>query len=371
MKIGILTQPIHWNYGGVLQCWALQKVLCSMGHEPVKLERRGKNPWPLVGRLPLSIAKTALWKLFGYRRDLSLRHIVEETINKASTISTRRLGMAVSRPLYTTKSLSMASREMDAFIVGSDQVWREEYSPAIEDFFFEYLDATDSRPRIAYAASFGKFIDPLSAEKLPHCREALRRFTAISVRENDGCEILRRDFGITDVPVVLDPTLLLTADDYRHIIKRVDNNPHITAYIIDNTPEKDKIIDSVAVEFNQTVDRLCVRTEYGAKGRSPIIQEWLQSIADSEFVITDSFHGTVFAILFSKPFITIANSVRGLGRFQSLLRPLGLEQNLMADFDSYKVNQNIIRRPIDYNKVHAALDIKRRMSVEFLYNSLR
>ncbi len=370
MKIGILTQPIHWNYGGVLQCWALQQVLRTMGHEPVKLERRSRDFRKFVLKQPFAIANTAFLKLLGRRRNISLSELTKEVFKELGRLPLNRLGITVSRNLCDGVSLREAAMDMDAFIVGSDQVWREEYSPAIEDFFLGFLDESDCRRRIAYAASFGKSTGAISAKRLGRCRELLSRFDAISVRENEGSEILSRDFGMDNVPVVLDPTLLLTAENYRTIVGKKKSLPHVTTYILDNTAEKNRIVGEIATNLSLPVDRLCVRYEKDASGRSPRIEEWLHSIASADFVVTDSFHGTVFAIIFSKPFLAIGNVYRGLDRFRTLLEPLGLSSRLIAGYSQYKDVKNRLYKTIDYSQVHVALDKQRQASISFLKAAL-
>lgn len=370
MKIGILTQPIHHNYGGILQNWALQQVLRRLGHEPLKLERKYGNPWPFVRRQPFAIAKTALLKLIGRRRDVSLRQLYDEMIWKCSRLPIGELSLAVSRPLYDATAVARASRSVDAFIVGSDQVWREEYSPSIEEFFLSFLDDADPRPRIAYAASFGKPSGAISDARLPRCRELLKRFRAVSVRESEGRDILARDFDHPDAPVVLDPTLLLTADDYRPIVARGHRQPHITSYILDSTPGKEAAIDAIASRLRLPADRLAVRYEAGARGRSPRVSRWLRSIATADFVVTDSFHGTVFAILFSRPFLAIGNAYRGIDRFRSLLEPLGLADRLILDPAAATARLDEFTRPVDYTEVHRRLDTLRDGSRRWLRAAL-
>lgn len=372
MKIGILTQPIHWNYGGILQNWALQQVLRRLGHEPLKLERKYRNPWPFVRRQPLAIAKTAAMKLIGRRRDVSLRQLYDEILWKCSRLPIGELGIAVSRPLYDAAAVGRAARSVDAFIVGSDQVWREEYSPSIEEFFLSFLDDADPRPRIAYAASFGKPSGAISDARLPRCRVLLQRFDAVSVRESEGRDILARDFDHPDAPVVLDPTLLLTADDYRPIVAQGRRQPHITSYILDSTPGKEAAIDAIASRLRLPADRLAVRYEAGARERSPRVSRWLRAIATADFVVTDSFHGTVFAILFSRPFLAIGNAYRGIDRFRSLLEPLGLADRLILDPAALDADTlgALLRRPVDYAEAHCRLDAERARSLDWLRAAL-
>lgn len=262
-------------------------------------------------------------------------------------------------------------RGYDAFIVGSDQVWREDYSPSITHFFLDFLSEGDKRPRIAYAASFGKSKDYISPENMPRCRELLHRFDAVSVREYEGLDILKRDFDYHKGVKVLDPTLLLSADDYREQIKEMDfldgTRPHISAYILDESEDKSAILAEVASRL-----KLPVKTFSGEfRGEKMLtVSQWLAEFEGADFVVTDSFHGCVFSIIFHKPFVAIANKDRGIDRFVSLLRDAGLEDRLIYSSDDFNTRKERLLVVPDYMAVEQRLSSLRKASLAFLFDVL-
>ena len=276
-----------------------------------------------------------------------------------------------TKPLYSDTEMRRAIQHnnYDAFIVGSDQVWREEYSPRIQSYFLDFLSESDKRKSIAYAASFGKERDYISPENMSECRRLLGRFDAVSVREAEGIDIVRRDFGREQVEKVLDPTLLLSEADYGRIIDARErrNEPYLATYILDQTNDKANIIGSVAAERGLSVNAIDIEVR---PGKMSTMSQWLSNFAYADFVVTDSFHGCAFSIIFGKPFIAIANPERGLGRFLSLLGDFGLMDRLVYGSDDFTARRRQLLAPIDYASVrqrHAAL---RQHSLTWLKTAL-
>lgn len=377
MKIAILTQPLHYNYGGVLQNWALQQVLTHLGHEPetIALHYSCVRTPKQVFLRTLSLFKTVLHKCLFVRSERKIHNPFGRRYSVgAFTCDDNFISHKIkSSPLlFCHKALLslVKRRQYDAFLVGSDQVWREEYSPRIETFFLDFLANNDCRKRIAYAASFGLEQDYISEEKLPLCKRLLQRFDAVSVREDGGLRIAREEFGRKDAIKVLDPTLLLNSEDYLRLIKPKDRNcgnAYVAAYILDDNKDKHKIVDSVSKARGKDVRTMSA----SFIGRDmPTISQWLANIAFADFVITDSFHGCVFSIIFRKPFIAIGNKLRGLDRFTSLLNEFGLSNRLILNYSDFQKNSASLTSAIDFTAVHNKLGSMRQHSLNFLTNAL-
>lgn len=377
MKIGILTQPLHRNYGGILQNWALQQVLKDMGHEPEMIFREYNAPKrsiSLIVKRCLSWGK-CLIKRYLFRQQTVFVHSPFARIYDTTRPRFADRGfikkISRTRELFDDRELrkEISRHNFEAFIVGSDQVWREEYSPRIETYFLDFLADDDSRPRIAYAASLGKDQDYISKEKLPACQKLIKKFNAVSVREYGAITALKRDFNYDFAVKVLDPTLLLTAEDYRAVIKDKDRNgrPHIAAYILDNNDDKNAILEDCAKTLSLAVDKFS--GEYDGKPMLTVSQ-WLANFDTADFVVTDSFHGCVFSIIFHKPFIAIANKERGLDRFISLLHDAGLEDRLVFSCNDFFKRKDGLLQHIDYNQIEKSLQKKRRDSFRFLDSGL-
>lgn len=371
MKIGILTQPLHCNYGGILQNWALQQVLLAMGHQPetIYLCYRKRPKGILLVVLFLSKIKCLMKKYLLGHDNVYIYPLSSLLYNPSvppyfdeeflrSICKTKRLPADVDLGRF------IETRGYDAFVVGSDQVWREDYSPAILRYFLDFLDLEDRRPRVAYAASFGKSKGYISEKYLPVCRKLLRRFDAVSVREYEGLEILERDFGYFKGVKVLDPTLLLSVEKYRTLIKDEDraHHPHIAAYILDTSKEIQRMLARLSSQFNiptKIFSAGCV------ENRMLTISQWLAEFENAEFVVTDSFHGSVFSIIFQKPFICLGNKNRGMERFHSLLEPLGLSDRLVSA-ESFSLPDS----DINWQQVNEKLEQMRISSRQFLTEAL-
>lgn len=378
MKIGILTQPLHLNYGGIIQNWALQQVLIGMGHRPemIFLSRGRHSRGGLLVMRCVSFVKSMVKRYLCGCKNVYLNSVFSPQYNPtvplyADANFVRHIHK--TRPLGTDDmdiGKYVASKGYDAFIIGSDQVWREEYSPSIFSFFLDFLSKTDNRLRIAYAASFGKAENYISGEKMPLCRDLLHRFDAVSVREYEGLRILERDFNYENGMKVLDPTLLLIADDYRKLIKRKDyvKKKHVASYILDSSMDKDAILTEVGLQLELPVKRFSGKS-HGKKMLT--VSQWLAEFESAGFVVTDSFHGCVFSIIFQKPFVAIANKERGIDRFLSLLHDTKLEKRLVYSMEEFMERKGELLVAPNYIEVEKRLALLRAMSLKFLSNALK
>lgn len=376
MKIGILTQPLHLNYGGVLQAWALQQVLKKMGHEPEIISRYYYVPILTVRRIIWQIIVTC-WSIFD--RIINKKTIIYNPFKRKygrwypgyCDYNFIKNNISCTKNLYSEKEFNewINNNHYDAFIVGSDQVWREAYSPCLNTFFLDFLHSDDSRKKIAYAASFGTEEGYITSNKIPRCKELLNRFDRVSVREDGALSIVKDVFNRNDVIKVLDPTLLLNAIDYKALINAQDNNKkgYIAAYILDSNNDIKKILEDLSSRFSLTVDVMSAM--YDGK-KMPTISQWLANIANSDFVITDSFHGCVFSIIFRKTFLVIGNTGRGLDRFNSLLGSFNLSNRIISSFNDYKEREMYLMLSIDYNSISENLKQLQKVSLKFLNDAL-
>lgn len=384
MKIAILTLPLIDNYGGILQCYALQTVLEGMGHQVTVLDRRGpRGSSGLIFRRFGSLVKCLLRKFVLGQKDIVLMAPWAEDyhIHKRPEAEGRgvkgirrfvRENIHLTKPLRSSKELAKWVRRYgyDCIVVGSDQVWREIYSPDIEDFFLGFLPEDDKRLKITYAASFGTADSPISEAHLANCVRLAKRFDALSVRERSGVEILKETFGL-EARLVLDPTLLLTAEQYRFHVES-ERTGGVVSYILDETEDKNSIMGQVAksLGLKETKVRISTRSADADTLLKPSVEEWLASFASADFVVTDSFHGCVFSIVNHKPFIAIANKDRGLERFTSLLGSFGLMDRLIFDSEEFDRKKRTLLQPVDYGAVNTQRHELVRGSLEYLVEAL-
>lgn len=365
MKIGILTLPLHTNYGGILQVYALQTVLERMGHEVCLIEKKRKPAQLPLRKAPLAYGKRIVMNLMGH----PLPIFYEQKINREKPIVQRNIDGFICK--YIKRRIindfpEIKETDFDVIIVGSDQIWRPKYSKYFKDKIERaYLDFSNewNIKRIAYAASFGTDKWEYTPKQTRRCGELLKHFDAVSVREASAVDLCYAHFGV-EAQHVLDPTLLLAKEDYIQLFENA-NTPKskgtLLNYILDETPEKTALINKIAKEKNLVPFRVNAKKDINLPVReriAPSIEQWLRGFYDAEFVVTDSFHACVFSILFNKPFLSMGNADRGMSRFTSLLSTFGLEQRMMTcptgDISEIKMDwdviNSILKSSIQYSK---------------------
>ena len=285
--------------------------------------------------------------------------------------------------LYTSKRfLDFVNQErFDAFVVGSDQVWRPCYSPHLPTYFLDFVKDNNRVKKTAYAASFGVDAWEFSESETKMAKRLAPLFDAISVREDSGVSLCKEYLNV-DAKHVLDPTLLLAKEDYIALFE-AENEPRsegdLFTYILDATTSKSEIIAQVANELSLTPFAVQAKTNKRSRKNYkhhiddlivPPVTKWLRAFYDAKFVVTDSFHGCVFSILFNKPFIAIGNHDRGLARFNSLLSNFNLENRLtFEDSDSIDREQRI-KSKIDWDSVNSNLTNKKEYSLSFIKENM-
>ena len=384
MRIAILTLRGETNYGNLLQTYALQKVLTDMGGEVTILNRRTNYPsMKLFLVRILSIIKCLIKRYLLGRKNIVLNspfaedYIIaeENNIDNSKLIEFTNKHLSVTKPLRSSYELSMYAKKQkfDCYVVGSDQVWRENYTPQIEDFFLGFLPESSTSKRIAYAASFGTNVSPISKAKVNVCSELAKRFNAISVREKSGIDFVKQNFDL-EASHVLDPTLLIDENTYLSLIDAcdgIDKHLVLSSYILDESEEKLRIIteceDSLKVKVYSFFS--CDNN----KGKRPCfksISEWLTMFMSSDFIVTDSFHGCVFSIIFRKNFIVLANKERGIDRFESILNLLSLQDRLVISSEDFENRKSILLQPVNYTLVNPILEKEKNKSFNFLKNKI-
>lgn len=345
MRIAIITLPLRSNYGGILQNYALQTVLKRMGHtvETIVL------PWELrqpLWRKPLAYGKRFV-KKYVLRRNVHIFY--EQWYNSTWPLLLRNVWNFVDNQIATrtvSRFADISEGDYDAFVVGSDQIWRPVYSyKPVTDAYLSFAKNWKDVRRIAYAASFGTAEWEYTPGQTAQCAALVRLFDGVSVREDSAVKLCKEHLRCEAVHV-LDPTLLLSADDYKALFSdRLSEPPRgqLLTYILDETPEKNHIIQKLAGYYHYQPYRANSRFEDGdaplEERVQPPVEQWLKDFYDAEFVVTDSFHATVFSILFGKPFIVIANKARGLSRIESLLKMFGLEKHLILSIAEVNLQQ--------------------------------
>lgn len=358
MKIAILNLPFDNNYGGNLQRYALMKTLERQGHEVIHIDLL-EYYWLKWYIKPYSYFKRLLQKLTS---EHPTPVFLEEIMNKSSIekcVEAREFYEKYIKHTQTIRKKKEIKKvfdsSFDAIIVGSDQVWRESMTKqiGIESYFLSFIHSKKTK-RIAYAVSMGSEKESFTPDRIVKLGELYSRFDAVSVREKYALDLLNK-YGWTSpkAQYVLDPTLLLEESDYKKIIDakgitKTDRDD-IFCYILDKPDGFEEWINIKCKELNSDY-RIQTLSDIGP------IEEWLASIMNASLVVTDSYHGCVFSILFKRPFVFLGNERRGNARIESLFSVLGIDKNNTET--------------IDYRVVYMKLLKMRQLSLQFLIDNL-
>lgn len=377
MRIAIVTLPLHTNYGGILQAYALRRVLIDQGHECDLIDRECKLVMPPSWKMPLIYMKRIVMNVFKAGNGPVVFR--EKRIMKELPV----VGAEVLR--FTDKYISprvvrgyrdIRMGEYDAFVAGSDQIWRPLYFGAIEDAFLGFTVRWNVK-RVAYAASFGTDILEYSYEQLEACTPLLKKFDAVSVREQGAVQLCDEWFEREDAVHVLDPVMLLDAQHYSGLAAESSVRPakgKVLAYFLDESSEKMDVARLVSRWSSSEIHDSSVYPRDFSRPLSdrivPSMEQWLSCFEDAGFVVTDSFHGCVMSILFHKPFLVIGNPGRGLSRITSLLEMFGLEDRLVQGIDPEDDGEYYLSG-IDWERVDAVLEQYRTVSLDFLKKNIR
>lgn len=315
MKVAILTfHNSPNNAGAVLQAWALQRTIEKLGHNASIVDYHR-----LKGDLvPWWSFKTLRGLFYTFKRfPLEMMRL-----GKCRRFRKRNLNL-----VGTQYGGRVSYKDSDAFIVGSDQVFNPTNNESNPDFLLDF--APDGKKRIAYGASFGT--DKFLKEYVQMLKDLLPRFYALSVRETTGVETVKRIADI-DAQVVLDPTLLLDGSEYRHLfvneLKHIPEDPYVFLYIIGSHSEARRIAEEKAIEIGAR--NVIVMTNKRAEWHLPQVgmfrrihvftpADFLSYISNAAYVVTNSFHGTAFSIIFNRRFEVLKNGTSGDDRMATLL----------------------------------------------------
>lgn len=346
-KIGILN--FHFsnnNYGAVLQTYALQQYLESVGYTSENIDLKPKTYWKS------RIVEAILGNPFEKFRKKYVK-ISEKSFFKTS----------VEFQEYVNK--------YEAFIVGSDQIWRPSYCEFPEAYFLNF--ARDNQLKVSYAASFG--VDYWEREnEIEKYKKLLSRFDAISVREDSGLTICNTSFmmGATHV---LDPTLLVDKVAFERLLHTdAKKTKKIIYYKLDQDQDFINSIQFLSEKLKVSSEDIYYDEKHflgKVFKKFKSIPYWLTAIANAEIVVTDSYHCVCFALLFEKDFLYYVNkNNRGLTRIQSLLHLLNLEHRIITSLTDIKDETKWNHNAIDYVEINKKLAILKTNSRDFLINVL-
>lgn len=365
MNIKVITRHGPTNYGSLLQSIATQKVLRQLGHDCqiIDYQREDERGLKMIETQVVckpEWAKNTLKKL-AY---IAMRYPTEIHAQK------RFDKMRQSYLKMTNRSSSQSELQNiqgDVFMTGSDQVWgptmNGEYDSA---YFLSFVKKNVSK--IAYAGSFGR--TDFTPQILKEYKDLLSKYNDITVRENSAVTLLHK-MGLPCKGQVLDPTLLLDKVDWCNRMELDNIKPpikgkYVLVYQIHNDPNLNSYAKKFAKHVGLPLYRVSAYMHHFNRGGKfkycPDVKEFLVMIKNCSYFITDSFHGTAFALNFNKDFIEILPNNKTGSRNQSILQLTGLTNRIVTDYEDFSIADN----SIDYREVNAIFNIERNKSISLL-----
>lgn len=345
--VGLVGWWFASNYGSSLTYYALGTVLEKMGKQilMIPVAKKDGTPWDIECRRSIDF----LSKYFRIGR--------ERGFDKMSEFN----GFC------------------DSFMLGSDQMWNGSTVNLVGySFFLDFVDR--NKKKIAFSTSFGRDDFVATEEICDVAKDYLNRFDAISVREQSGVDVCKHRFGI-DATHIMDPVFLCSADDYDRVAQDIHDpipERYLLCYILDPTPEKEQLAQSIARHENLEIITVLGLKEHGyAKNRWHTgtllpkidVAQFVYHIKHCSYLLTDSHHGTCFGIIYQKPYVAIANESRGIARFETVGRILGLENRIFLNAAD-AVNASSIYDPIPYNAVMERIQTENKRATEWLVDAL-
>lgn len=365
-KIAIITLHRAENYGSVLQAYALQKTIEKFGHKVIlldylperytnkgKLNRLKNKSEKLKNPLLCLIAKILIYPSY-----IRKNRIFKQFLSKYLHLS--------EKTFATNEEAKQLNIDADIFCTGSDQVWNSHWNEGVDETLYLGF-VPKGKLCFSYAASIG--LSDISQEEKDETSKLLDKYEYISVREKTGVEIMH-SIGRTDACLTLDPTLLLSESEWNKMADNTTcNSKYVLTYNLHHDDRIDRYAQLLAKKHSLKVRNITYNWhDIVRKGHlewCPPVEEFLTLIQNAEYIIADSFHATVFSIVFERPFVTITPEVAS-SRISSLLDMLNISEHNIHSFE----DTSIIETPIDYKTVKTKLEKERQKSLSFILKAL-
>ena len=369
-KVAVITLKDSPNYGGILQAYALQKVIEKMGYECTLIDYmndefrhkftffgkpdRMTNIYWLYKKVQWPLMAVMMRKMMPFYRHMNITEHFDDP-----------------------EELKRLNQNYDVFVTGSDQVWACDLNYYDDSYFLNFVDG--EHKRISYAASFGRTVNTLSDKEKAFITPLLQKFDTISVREDSGASVVKQLTGRIDAVPVLDPTFLLDRNDWEQVAShdhKGKEKKYILCYLMQskkNDTEALKFAKVMSKETGMRIIKICrglTSVLWGETLYVPTVEQWLGLFMDAEYIITNSFHGVAFSINFNKDFTAYIEGEPQSGRNSRIYdrcKELGLLDRIKIVANGTKVNS----KKIEYVKSNAILKELRDESLSILYKSLK
>ena len=376
-KIGIITILKVNNYGAELQAYATQKVLQLMGYDAEIIDYLFyKNPRHKRTRMSRPTARMSLkkhleeklfpivaqWKARNYRDLQRVRNAKFERFHDENTKQSECYDMI--------DKLKSAKLDYDVLMTGSDQVWNSGIYSSLDPYLLKFGD--ENIKRLSYAASFG--VSQVPDDVRNYYKEALKRYSAIGVREDNAVNLVKSLSG-KDATLVLDPTLLLNKEQWMKVAKPVEglpDKPYVLIYELSDIPYIKQLAMYISEKTGMPIVRICKNASPEDK-EGEILNiidagpaEFLYLFDKAGYVVTNSFHGTAFSVNFGKQFYTVIPLGKSNNsRQKSILKLMGCEERMLTEGSEMPAIERL-----DTNRIVERLEEERQKSINFLKNAI-
>lgn len=349
--VAILNFARYTNYGGILTAYAVQSAITKLGYVA-----------KTINFICDFIHEARIKSNFTYKN----KPLIADGFKKYFNLT---------EECHNYHDLKKLNSKTDTFVVGSDQVWRHggeqlwrwDLLPHFRYRGIYFLSFADNTKKlISCSASFG--VNKFEGNRIitTLTKHFLKRFDYISVREKSGVDICKNVF---DVPAThtLEPVFLLEDSDWNTLINdskaKLPIGKYIAYYMLDQNQKKMKFLKRIQKDLNMEVIDL-------SQDLTRPVVDFVKYIANASFVVTDSFHGCCFSIIFKKQFIGLLNSHRGATRFESLFPKLNLYNRILTNIEDFEANKEMLYAPIDYDSVHKILEKEKEYTINWLKTAL-
>lgn len=360
MDIKVITRHSPANYGSLLQAIATIRAIESLGNTCEIIDYWKRDEMGLEA-IKTSLNGKPAWKNNPLKKAayIALRYPGEAIATKRFD-KMRTKYLKLTHRCYTTEELTRL--EADVFMTGSDQVWGPMLDGKYDaNYFLNFVE--EGKRKVSYAGSFGR--SEFSPEIISSYKTMLRKYHAITVRESSAMQLLN-DWGISCAGQVLDPTLLLNAQQWEEYIAAPIKGDYVLIYEIHNNPRLDDYAKRFAAHVGLPLVRVSPTLHQATRGGKfifcPEVGKFLSYIKNAKYMLTDSFHGTAFGINLNTQFIEVLPNNKTGARNQSILQLTGLQNRIVTDFNDFSLAQKVI----DFEKVNAIIENERLKSIEIL-----
>lgn len=383
--IGLVTCYSHHNYGSMLQAYATEMIMQKMGLPFQTIACTKPRDYMTVNKYVYYLKKLLIadWNMYLGKKRIAKIKAKNLIFRNNAQMRDKMFDDFASKYFHTSacprnrKGLEAMATDYSAFLVGSDQLWRTD---SVEHGYFTLEWVPDNIRKIAYSTSIG--VKEVPWFQVKKNKWFMNRFDHIALREQSACDLVFKLTG-RKVQVVLDPTLLFTGEQWMAIQQKepLTNGKYIFCYLLGNNPSQREFIKRVKDKTGYKIVALLHLDDYVPSDDAFADEapynvgpcEFLNYIRNAEFVFTDSFHCSVFSILYKKNFFTFSRFAENAKqstntRIDNLLHITGLEGRRMT---ANKTADEVLKYNGSFNQVDEKLDVLRASSMAYLKNALK